>query len=336
MHPRLPLLQGIALLTTLALPSHAADLFTEDFEDLTADENLFGDNSGGFAVTSNLQSVVRDENTSTVFGAPNQYVEFFDGNTTNGFQVQSAEYVQTANAVTTFQFDFYEPSGGGGDNLNVGFARGDINTSGSRARAFLNDGVVEGLSTTGTTSYDLDTVYTFYMILNDTDNPVAYGGGTLAANTADIWLQQSGGGAPFYAGSLAATGQKDPTNGYSVGFRTFNSDLQDVIVDNVSLYEGAAAIPEPSSVTLAGFTYDPSDGSAEVSLAGAPNTNYKLVEADDLDFSNPDLDPIPLTGASVGTLVGNEVTTDGSGNATVQFNLGTAKSATFLRAETAP
>ncbi|MCH7226879.1 hypothetical protein [Haloferula sp. A504] len=92
----------------------------------------------------------------------------------------------------------------------------------------------------------------------------------------------------------------------------------------------------PGQVTLADFTYDPADGSAEVSIVGAANTNYKLVEADDLDFSNPDQDPIPLTGASVGTLDGNEVTTDGSGNATVQFNLGTAKAATFLRAETAP
>ncbi|MCH7225904.1 PEP-CTERM sorting domain-containing protein [Haloferula sp. A504] len=250
-HQRLHLLQGIALLATLALPSHAAVLFTEDFEDLTANANLSGTNSGSFAVTSNLQSVVRDESTSTVFGTPNQYLELFDTVGNNGFQIQSAEYSQTANAVTTFQFDFYEPSGGGGANLNVGFARGDINTSGSRARVFLNDGVVDGLSTTGTTSYSLDTVYTFYMILNDTDNPVAYGGGTLAANTADIWLQQSGGGSPYFAGSRTATGQKDTTNGYSVGFRTFNGDLQDAIVDNVTLFEGAAAIPEPSSLGFA-------------------------------------------------------------------------------------
>ncbi|MCH7225916.1 discoidin domain-containing protein [Haloferula sp. A504] len=98
-----------------------------------------------------------------------------------------------------------------------------------------------------------------------------------------------------------------------------------------------SAIGGPSAdLALADFSYDPGDGSAEVSITGAANTNYKLVEADDLDFSNPDQDPIPLTGASVGTLNGNEVTTDGSGNATVQFNLGTAKSATFLRAEEVP
>ncbi|MFZ9935793.1 MAG: hypothetical protein ACO3JG_01900 [Luteolibacter sp.] len=35
-------------------------------------------------------------------------------------------------------------------------------------------------------------------------------------------------------------------------------------------------------------------------------------------------------------LAANVVTTDGSGNATVQFDLGTAKPATFIRAESAP
>jgi hypothetical protein len=53
-------------------------------------------------------------------------------------------------------------------------------------------------------------------------------------------------------------------------------------------------------------------------------------------FANPDQDPIPLSGATTGTLDVNEVTTDANGNATVQFNLGTLKDATFLRAETAP
>ncbi|MCH7226878.1 hypothetical protein [Haloferula sp. A504] len=105
---------------------------------------------------------------------------------------------------------------------------------------------------------------------------------------------------------------------------------------NSAIWIEAITTSDPSTLALADFTYDPADGSAEVSIVGAANTNYKLVEADDLDFSNPDQNPIPLTAASVGTLDGNEVTTDASGNATVQFNLGTAKAATFLRAETAP
>lgn len=92
----------------------------------------------------------------------------------------------------------------------------------------------------------------------------------------------------------------------------------------------------PTTTKLVDFTYNPGVGSAQVSIVGAPNTRYKLVEADDLDFANPDQNPIPLTGATVGTLDGNEVIADASGNATVQFNLGTSKPATFLRAQSVP
>ncbi len=127
----------------------------------------------------------------------------------------------------------------------------------------------------------------------------------------------------------------------SVEFRFYFMDRSGVgtrihVFDSVSLEAAVAALS--ASPTITDFSYDPTDGSAEVSIAGAANTNYKLVEADDLDFSNPDQDPVDLTGAAVtvGTLDGNEVTTDGSGHATVQFTLGTAKDATFLRAETAP
>ncbi len=106
-------------------------------------------------------------------------------------------------------------------------------------------------------------------------------------------------------------------------------------LDEVRLYGTVSAIPEPSAaLQLSGFTYDPVTGDSEVTIEAAANTEYKLVEAADLDFASPDQDPVPLTGASVGTLNGNNVTTDGSGKATVQFNLGTAKDATFLRAET--
>jgi hypothetical protein len=93
---------------------------------------------------------------------------------------------------------------------------------------------------------------------------------------------------------------------------------------------------ETSDVALADFTYDPADGSAEVTIEGAENTTYTLVEADDLDFSNPDQTITPTGVTPPATLDGNEITTDGSGNATVQFNLGNTKDATFLRAEEAP
>jgi len=90
------------------------------------------------------------------------------------------------------------------------------------------------------------------------------------------------------------------------------------------------AIAQPR---ITSFTYDPADGSAEATIEGSPFTRFKLVEAADLDFSTPDQDPVPLLGATVGTLIdGFYLTTDVNGVATVQFNLGTGP-ATFVRAE---
>ena len=87
----------------------------------------------------------------------------------------------------------------------------------------------------------------------------------------------------------------------------------------------------PVTPLLTGFTYAVATGACEVSIEGAANTAYKLVEAADLDFSSPDQDPVPLDAATVGTLAGDVVTTDGDGNATVEFEL--TGDATFIRAE---
>jgi hypothetical protein len=94
------------------------------------------------------------------------------------------------------------------------------------------------------------------------------------------------------------------------------------------------------SLALSGFSYDSSTGGAGVTIAGKPNTAYSLAEADDLDFSNPEQSAIPLGGAtaSVGSIVGDTIVTDESGNAVVEnVSLGTPnKAATFIRAEEAP
>lgn len=239
---------GLAMLGASALSSQAAVLFTEDFESHTVNAALTAAGSAWGTVTSSLPPTVRDEGTSTVFGSPNQYGEFFDTTTGTGLRVLSPSYTEASNAVTTFQFDFYEPTGGGDGGLTFGYSLNDqLNSSNSRARVNLDDGAITGLTTTNTNTYSLDTVYTVYMILNDTTSAVAYAGGTLAASTADIWLQASGGSA-YLAGSVGVVNAQD--SDYSVGFTTFSGTLQNVNIDNVSLSEGAAAIPEPSTSAL--------------------------------------------------------------------------------------
>jgi len=103
-----------------------------------------------------------------------------------------------------------------------------------------------------------------------------------------------------------------------------------VSIDDFSI--STTATSGPATVpTVNSFSYDPVTGDATVSFIAAPNTPYKLVQADDLDFQNPDQDPVALTSASVGTISSDEITTDANGNATVTFNLGTSKSKTFVQ-----
>ena len=112
-------------------------------------------------------------------------------------------------------------------------------------------------------------------------------------------------------------------------FDPTNVDANYFGIDAVRIYtNGPPLSSEAPKITS--FTYDSSTGAAEAVLLGNPTTVYSFVSAADLDFSASS--PITLTGASVGALSGGGVETDGSGNATVQFNLGTG-SANFLRAE---
>jgi hypothetical protein len=55
-----------------------------------------------------------------------------------------------------------------------------------------------------------------------------------------------------------------------------------------------------------------------------------------LDFSNPDRNPLPLANAMGSTLDGNTLVTTAVGDPTVRFNPGTAKPATFVRADVIP
>ena len=161
------------------------------------------------------------------------------------------------------------------------------------------------------------------------------GTGTATVNGAsifpdeDVRSSESTFGGVRGGGSLSSASATAPAVGSND--ITWNSATEGRIA---YAFKAGASIPSP--VSLNGFIYDSNDGSSSVNIVGVPGTRYQLVEADDLDFSNPDQNPIPLDGATIGTLDGDVVTTDGNGNATVQFNLGTTKAATFIRAEDAP
>lgn len=236
----------------LCLQAQAQVLLTEDFESYTAGNDLTNASSN-WQTVSGIAPVIRDESTSTAFGATNQYGEFNDTNTTNGIDVRSEAFTEASAAVTTFQFDFYESATAIKDPFVFGYAPAakQLNGSENRARGFLTEGTISNLDTVGTNSYSLDTVNTLYMIFNDSGVGVANNGRTTAATSADIWIQQTGGSA-YYVGSVNA--DNTLAANYYVGFRTFNSQQHDMDIDNVILTTGAlTVVPESSTALLIGL-----------------------------------------------------------------------------------
>lgn len=253
------ILSACVVFVAMMHSTSAAILLSDDFESYTAGNQL-GTNATWATVannTANSTKFIRDEGTATPFGSPNQYLELRDtgSNTTPAEYLRIQTTTQTAASaeLTTIQFDFFEPTGGS-NNLGFGLAmtNNDLNTGGSRIRLTLNNGTIGGTGfTASSNSYSLNTAYTMYVVFNDTASAVSYDGGTVAAFTADVWFQSLSGGGLVFAGSADA--QNNQTASYSFVFRTFNADQQSMNVDNFSWYEGAAAIPEPSSALMGGL-----------------------------------------------------------------------------------
>lgn len=253
--PRLPVPILATAIGMLGLSAHGAVLFSDDFESYTAGNNI-GTSVWTEAAGVSTYMTARDESTSTTFGTPNQYAQLADvGGGSNQFlRLLSSTEIDAANALTTLSFDFYEPTGGGDSVMRFGYAgndgtRYDLNGGGGRLVSTLNNGTIGGVSG-GSNTYSLDTAYSMYMIFNDTNASVSYAGGSIAAFTAALWLEELGTGSFVFAGSASASNSQD-LGGYRIGFRTFNAEVQTLLVDNVSLFEGApSAIPEPTTTLL--------------------------------------------------------------------------------------
>jgi len=90
-----------------------------------------------------------------------------------------------------------------------------------------------------------------------------------------------------------------------------------------------AADPEITSITSLG------SGNWELKLKGKPDTAYEFYSSTDLDFdTGTQVTGLTAGVPAVGTITGTTLTTDGSGNATVQMSL--VGSANFVRAVVLP
>jgi methionine-rich copper-binding protein CopC len=249
----------LAVLTGLALASSApGQLFSDDFESYPPDTFLDTSGPWGTAGIGDANVLVLDDLTDTPFGTLNQYLDFNDDSTSASVRVQSPNIAAASGALTTFSFDFNEPSAGEAGNLIIGYSitSGDLNSAGRRIAMNLDDGTVTGLSSAADNTYLMDATYTIYVVFNDTASPVDYAGGSLDPGVADVWLQASG-EAPVFAGTRDAYNSQ--TASYRVGLRSFSGNLQQVFVDNVTLRDGIAL---PGVPVLASTS--PADGASQV------------------------------------------------------------------------
>ncbi|MGB6220289.1 hypothetical protein [Haloferula sp.] len=155
-----------------------------------------------------------------------------------------------------------------------------------------------------------------------------------------FWTDDNGGPAParsagtplvpFAGGTVRIT----MTNNVAGTLRALRIDSTDATgdyygIDAVRIYTNGPPV-STEAPRITSFSYDSTTGASEAVLLGNPTTVYTFASSADLDFTTPT--PITLTGASIGMLSGEGVETDESGNATVQFNLGTSPKS-FVRAE---
>jgi hypothetical protein len=112
---------------------------------------------------------------------------------------------------------------------------------GRNYRAFLRDGMLnpDALANGAAVAYTREVVQTIYMLCNDTANPVENyrDGRTLAANQADVWIQEADGD-PVYAFSVNNQHVGTPNRG--IGFRTFTLDTEEFYLNDVLLLTGAS------------------------------------------------------------------------------------------------
>jgi hypothetical protein len=204
--------------------------------------------------------------------------------------------------------------------------------------------------------------------LNTVFNGVSSGDGVpIAQAINEVWIEARIASAGFSAESIEITNQLfdgvslpdlivtgyTPDNPVSVAFKihdnsrlnnlgesSYSADVLTNVLQSASeedwtftklyVYNPDLEV-EVTSIELGSFTYDHSSGNASVTLQAAPSAAYLLKQSTDPgDFTSATT--ITPTAVTTGTLDGNQITTDTTGKAVIQFNLGTAPRM-FVKAE---
>ncbi|MEM6911764.1 MAG: sulfatase-like hydrolase/transferase [Verrucomicrobiota bacterium] len=277
---------------------------SEDFGGSGSDEELDMDLSGD---TSSARTLVLNFGNSGYTLAVSSTASSFPGNYTTG----PIPYNGNPSNLARIEFVFASGSGFYLDDLKV---EGSISVSNPDPVAPTNLTAVIGDSEVALNwADDPSGAVDFYTVYRSETFPVT-SGATVVGTTSTSSFNDStivSGTTYYYAVSATSTGGVETALSEGVPARTLFSLLSD-------------------------FQFDPSSGDGQVTINGPAHRLFKLVADNDLDFESPLMSPMSFDAASVGTLGenGDRIMSDANGQATVQFNMGSA-GAGFLRAETA-
>jgi hypothetical protein len=228
-------------------------IFIDDFETGTAGVQIPANGTPWRVNTSGRPAFY--QSAGNPFPGGNIYANLNDdiSDGTNGTRLMSSNTADTgmleqfiAGQVTTFSFDFYEPTDTGTPDqggFGFGYSReDDLNSAEKNFRSVLFNGLLSPDTLVpgsgAAMNYQLEQVHTIFMLANDSANPVANyrGGQTLDPAQADIWISLNGTDPVF----VFSVNKVNPTTApQGVGFRTFSADVEELRIDNVLLKAGA-------------------------------------------------------------------------------------------------
>ncbi|MDA3873070.1 MAG: hypothetical protein PF795_03830 [Kiritimatiellae bacterium] len=238
------------ILGAFLLASSASAALLDDFNSTTLGNNP---NTPPWSTVNEGTGTSVDvvEDSSNVFGegASNRFVRILDeGSGSANFYDDDFSSLATSN-VLSFTFDFFEPTRAGtGTSLAVRLGEGTASSTGNvLADLRLNDGQATDQDGNAIGGYSLDSAYKITMIGNTSGSAVNYAGGSIADNTFDVWFGNS-----LLGNDIAFRNNGSNATIDSLGFFSFSGDNNgEFYIDNVEVFEGAVAIPEPSTAVLA-------------------------------------------------------------------------------------
>ncbi|MCC5850014.1 MAG: PEP-CTERM sorting domain-containing protein [Verrucomicrobia bacterium] len=246
--------QTLACMTLIALVPLASVeaniIFSDDFEAQTIGVSP-GSPWSSVEEPGNIEIRVREDDSNLFgLGTDNQILQL--SKTTGGDAgLIRANSIDDATTLATLDMNFYHPASDGRIVLRLSSGgSGNIFAGDTAFQLDMADGIVTVFdgSTNLSGNYQMDTLNSLSVVANSSNVSTTYGGKTLAANSADIWLN----GNLLIDGGVQRNQQGQILDRLS--FHIFGGETDvNFYVDDIQLQN--VAIPEPGTLVLLGFAF---------------------------------------------------------------------------------